>query len=136
MAYLTKQEYEDVKAKVKQIEEFIRTEILPYIDTTYEIPFGSEKTKSGESRLNLYVLNYAEGIRGYSGHLFISFNPDFKTGTLSRGVSVYDSLVYGGNFGYELIADWSRVKSKLLELKTKKSKSLAERKSVLQSFRV
>ena len=51
MTYLTKQEYEDVKAKVKQIEEFIRTEILPHIDAIYEIPFGSEKTKAGESLL-------------------------------------------------------------------------------------
>ena len=136
MTYLTKQEYEDVKAKVKQIEDFIRTEILPYIDAIYEIPFGSEKTKSGESRLNLYVLNCADGIHGYSGHLFISFEPDFTPEEVGRGVSIYNSSVYGGNFGYELIANWSRVKSKLLELKTKTSKEAEKRKSVLQSFRV
>lgn len=134
MTILTKQEYEDVKAKVKQIESFIRTDILPYIDTTYEIPFGSEKEKSGKSHLNLYVLNYAEGIRGCSGSLSISFDPEFESG--STGVHIYSSLVYGGNFGYELIADWARVKSKLLELTTKKSRELAERKSVLQGFQI
>lgn len=136
MIHLTHEEYNDVKAKVKQIEDFIRSDILPYLDNTYEIPFGNEKERSGKSHLNLYVKDDGEGLCGYSGHLFISFKPNFKPRECGGGVSIYDSLGYGGNFGYQLIADWERVKMRLLELATKKSRELSERKSVLQSFKI
>lgn len=136
MTDLTREEYEEVKAKVKQIEDFIRSDILPYIDRTYEIPFGTEKERSGKSHLNLYVLDYGEGLSGYSGHLFISFDPNFEPRECGGGVSIYNSWGYGGNFGYQLIADWQRVKSQLLKLKTKKDRDYAERKSVLNSFEI
>lgn len=136
MTIVTQKEYEEIKEKVKQIEEFIRADILPYIDRTYEIPFGSEKERSGKSHLNLFVKDYGEGLCGYSGHLFISFDPKFEPRECGRGVSIYNSWNYGGNFGYELIADWQRVKRKLLELKTKKDREFTERKSVIDGFTI
>jgi hypothetical protein len=136
MTLLTDKEYAEVKVKVKQIEEFIRTNILPYIDQCYEIPFGTRKERSGKSRLNLYVYSSPQMITGYSGHLYISFQEDYKPSEIGGGVSIYDSCTYGGNFGYELISSWPMVKSKLIDLTTKKQREMSERKAVLDSFKI
>ena len=134
MTDLTREEYEEVKAKVKQIEQFIREDILPYIEGCYEIPFGYEKTRSGKSHLRFYVYDYGTGMHGYSGSLWMSFDENYKPSECGGGVSIYNSWNYGGNFGYQLISDWQRIKNKLLDLKVKKARELSERKSVLQSF--
>lgn len=136
MILLTQKEYEEVKEKVKQIEGFIRKEILPYIKGSHEIPFGEEKTKLGKSHLSLCVFDYGDGIRGYSGYLLISFDAEFVASESGGGVSVYKSLSYGGNFGYQLIADWSNVKNRLLELKTKEEREISQRKSALSNFKI
>jgi hypothetical protein len=136
MVLVTQKEYEKIKIKVKQIEDYIRKDILPHIYGTYEISFGSEKEKSGKSHLNLYVKNHGEGISGYSGCLYISFDAKYEPEECGRGVSVYNSWNYGGDFGYELISWWPTVKAKLLELKSKKEKELSERKYVLDNFEV
>ncbi len=136
MTFLTSEEYNEVKTKVKQIEEFVRKEVLPYIEGGHVIPFGTERTKSGKLHLELCIDGGSQDIHGYSGHLWISFNPNFQPRESGGGVSIYNSLSYGGNFGYQLIADWPTIKSKLFDLKTKKTIELSERKSVLQSFQI
>ena len=136
MTHLTQEEYKEVKERVKQIEKFIVEDVLPYVEGGHVIPFGTERTKSGKLHLELCINGGGKGVHGYSGHLWISFDENYELRESGGGVSVYNSLGYGGNFGYQLIADWQRVKSKLIELKTKKDRELSERKSVLQSFAV
>ena len=136
MILVTQKEYDEIKIKIKQIEDFIRRDILPHIDGTHEIPFGSEKERSGKSHLNLYVKGYGEGISGCSGCLYISFDEKYEPNECGRGVSVYNSWNYGGNFGYELISCWPTIKTKLLELKSKKEKELSERRYILDTFKV
>lgn len=138
MTILTKNEYDEAKTKVKQIEDFIRKDILPYMEGCHEIPFGEEKERSGRSHLNLYIYhsNNYMSLSGYSGHLFISFDEDYEPRECGCGVSIYNSLNYGGNFCYQLIKDWKGIKNKLLDLKVKKKREESERKAVLQKFEI
>lgn len=135
MTLLTYDEYAVAKSQVKLIEEFIRKDILPYIDGCHEIQFGTERTRSGKSQLNLYV-DHSLGITGYSGYLLISFDEDYVPRECGSGVSVYDSWNYGGNFCYELIKDWQSIKNKLLNLRVKQEREARERKSVFQNFAI
>lgn len=136
MTHLTEKEYFNAKENVKQIENYIKQEILPYINGTLEIPFGQETNRFGKKHLILYVgNNYGnQSIVGYSGHLEISFDENYEPYECGRGVCIYNSQGYGGNFCYELIKDWQIIKNKLLDFKMTQQKKLCEIKSTLLNF--
>lgn len=136
MIILTPTEYKNAKSKVKQIEEFIKTEILPYIYDSYKISFGTERNRYGELHLSLCVDGITKDIWGFTGHLLICFNKDDVPKESGKGVYIYDSWNYGGDFCYNLIADWTRIKKELFALIAKAHKEEFERKMVLQNFEI
>lgn len=132
MVILTTKEYNEAINKVKQIEEFIRKEIMPDIKGTYVIPFGTEKTRGGNSHLNLYVGENRLVV--YSGHLEVCFDKDEVPEEIGRGVCIYNSWNYGGDVCYELIREWKRIKAELNSFLTKQITDKKEVKTILNSF--
>lgn len=132
MVILTTEEYNEAKNKVEQIEEFIRKEIMPNIKGAYEIPFGTEKTRLGNSHLNLYVSKYTLIV--HSGGLDVCFNEEEVPKESGRGVYIYNSWNYGGNVCYELIKEWKSIKDVLNSILDKQLNDKKEIKVVLNSF--
>ena len=78
MTILTKEQYEEAKKRVKQIEEYIRTQIIPLINDTIYIPVGNVMEKNGKHHFNLYINSRGvnDTILGQSGHLDICFDKE------------------------------------------------------------
>lgn len=113
----TRKEYEEIlKPNGKAIEEFIRTEIQPYLMTDIEIPFGNivhrgrcEEIK--EQEFTLFVRN--DKVFGRIGGLVVYFDmPDYLKGSCGS-IDIYNDYGWGGNFLYNLCLNWQTIKAKL-----------------------
>ena len=139
MTILTPKQYEEAKSKVKQIEEYIRTEIIPHTNDSIYLSVGNELEKnSGKHHFHLWIdsRGVSDTILGSAGHLDICFKEEDIPGEIGRGVYIYDSWNYGGEFCYELIKDWSNIKRKLLDFKGKVKRQEAETRKVFDDFKI
>ena len=139
MTILTKEQYEEAKAKVRQIEEYIRTEIIPYTNDSIYLSVGNELEKnSGKHHFHLWIdsRGVSDTILGSAGYLDICFKEEDIPREVGRGVYIYDSWNYGGEFCYELIKDWSNIKRKLLDFKGKVKRQEAETRKVFDDFKI
>ena len=139
MTILTPEQYEEAKAKVKQIEEYIRTEIIPHTNDSIYLSVGNELEKnSGNHHFHLYI--NSEGVNdkilGSAGYLDICFEKEDIPREVGRGVYIYDSRNYGGEFCYELIKDWSNIKRKLLDFRGKAERQELETRKVFDNFKI
>ena len=139
MTILTAKQYEEAKAKVREIEEYIRTEIIPHTNDSIYIPIGNELEKnSGRHHFHLWIDSRGSSntILGSSGYLNIYFVKEDIPSAVGSGAYIYDSWNYGGEFCYELIKDWNNIKRKLLDFKGKVERQEAETRKVFDDFKL
>ena len=139
MTILTATQYEEAKAKVRQIEEYIRTEIIPHTNDSIYLSVGNELEKnSGRHHFHLWIDSRGvnDTILGSAGYLDICFKKEDIPSEVGRGVYIYDSWNYGGEFCYELIKDWNNIKIKLLDFRGKVKRQEAETRKVFDNFKL
>ena len=120
----------------RAIENFIKTEIQPFLAKDVKIHFGDivRRGRCSEIRENKFTLYVSkERIRGTCGGLSMHFDiPCYLKGK-TGSIDIWDSYGYGGEFLYDLCHEWQSIKSQLLrEVKSQK----ASRDSVLKNFTV
>ena len=139
MTILTAKQYKEAKEKVRQIEEYIRTEIIPHTNDSIYISVGNELEKnSGRHHFHLWIdsRGVSDTILGSAGHLDIYFKKEDMPSTVGGSVYIYDSWNYGGEFCYELIKDWNNIKRKLLDFRGKVERQEAETRKVFDNFKI
>ncbi len=136
MIILNNTEYQAAKAATRQIEKFIKEEICPYIREEYEIPVGSEKTRTGRAALAIIIDNWrgTPSIRARTGSLALSFDEEKPREYLE--CCVYDSWNYGGDFCYQLVANWPNIKRDLLRIRDLPENNAAKRNAVFSEFQL
>lgn len=134
----TKQEYETIlKEQGKSIEQYIQTEIQPYMVEEIEIPFGDivhrgRYDEIKEHEFTLYVRK--DEIYGRCGGLTIYFDlPEYFKGTCGC-IDVYNDFGHGGSFLYNLCLNWKRVIKPTLFTQIDAQKR--SREAVLKNFEV
>lgn len=134
MRIFTNEQYEELKVYGKQIEEYIRKEIIPYVKYTECLEIGTEKTKLGNAQYTLIIGKHC--LVGYSGHLGICFKEENRSNECGRDVYVYDSWNYGAEYLYQLCSNWkngTNIKQRLISMV---DKSKAESGKVFSNFTV
>jgi hypothetical protein len=134
MFNLTMEQHTQAKAAAKQIETFIRKEIMPYIEYTQEIPFGTEKTKSGRSQLNLYVGKNTLHINSQALGIYF-LEKDIPT-EIGAGVWLYGSGTHSTTACFELIRYWPKIKNKLLSILDQQINTRKEIATILDGFQL
>ena len=117
MRIFTDEQYKELKVYGKQIEEYIRKEIIPYVKYTECLEIGTEKTKLGNAQYTLIIDKHH--FVGYSGHLGICFKEEERSREIGRDVYVYDSWNYGAEYLYQLCSNWkngTNIKQRLISM--------------------
>jgi hypothetical protein len=136
MIILNEKEYETAKAATRQIEKFIKDEICPRIRYEYEIPVGNEKTRTGRAALAIIIDNWrgVPSIRARTGSLALTFDESKPREFLET--CVYDSWNFGGDFCFQLVANWPSVKRELLRLLELPENNETKRNAIFSDFQI
>lgn len=133
----TKKEYKEILIpNGKKIEEFIKSEIQPYLTGTITVCFGEtvERGRYNELKEKEFCLWVRrDEIGGNCGGLTLLFALDDYQKRMTGYIDIYDSYGYGGKFIYELCADWTRIKRILLNAVNEQQ---TKRKQVLENFKI
>lgn len=133
----TKEEYENTLIpNGRAIENFIKTEIQPFLAKDVKINFGDivRRGRYSEIRENKFTLYVSkERIHGACGGLSMHFDIPYYLKNSTGSIDIWNSCGYGGEFLYDLCHEWQSIKSQLLrEVESQK----ASRDSVLKNFTV